>query len=566
MANETLEQKVQNYLDTQKPKHSVAWRTEIVRRINAIESNFPEQHIRPTHRDLFNEMIADGKNHVKKSFTEYSAERIEDIVFNALEYWTEKFDGDRGIEGYFLNEICIPKFISKDFVDESPSLGKEDAIDDSGNKILNKKGKTQRNVIRATTIRTDYIEKNTDSKEDDDERAINLNTNIETKIFQKADAQKDEEPNKPHKAFDILSREQKLMNAAEYDKVRLKTDKASKGKKKIKVDEDYDNKRMRATEILNRYYLLKDVAKYHGVHTNADYAKRFNPTQEFINEINNDSQWNGISTTTEYFKRRHSILMTATPRQFMELCINLLKKGVEVFDREISEGYFKKSDKNNTPILSAVAIDKHNNIISYCHKGQIVSANPQKERRSFQKHCEFTLLTEIINSVEDKERLKGGTLFVTLEPCNKRKFYCLNENCNSACKHDNVYVKVPCAVRCLEANLSKVYIGSYDTNPKVARKGEEILKSGCYTFDLKDGLFFSNEESTEEIEKDIRSQKLLEEDFVVKGYPLIENSQGKRVYRINSKIEVEYFPPDLIERVCELNGQFLANYEPGKYH
>lgn len=58
------------------------------------------------------------------------------------------------------------------------------------------------------------------------------------------------------------------------------------------------------------------------------------------------------------------------------------------------------------------------------------------------------------------ENVEGAEMYVTLEPC-------------SHYGHTP-----PCAKAIVEHKIKKVYIGSLDTNPKVAGKGVEILKSG----------------------------------------------------------------------------------------
>lgn len=59
-----------------------------------------------------------------------------------------------------------------------------------------------------------------------------------------------------------------------------------------------------------------------------------------------------------------------------------------------------------------------------------------------------------------KESVEGAEMYVTLEPC-------------SHYGHTP-----PCAISIVEHKIKKVYIGSLDTNPKVAGKGVEILKAG----------------------------------------------------------------------------------------
>lgn len=69
-------------------------------------------------------------------------------------------------------------------------------------------------------------------------------------------------------------------------------------------------------------------------------------------------------------------------------------------------------------------------------------------------HAEVNAL---LNSTED---VTGADMYVTLEPC-------------SHYGHTP-----PCAKTIVESKIKKVYIGSFDPNPKVAGRGIEILKNG----------------------------------------------------------------------------------------
>lgn len=68
--------------------------------------------------------------------------------------------------------------------------------------------------------------------------------------------------------------------------------------------------------------------------------------------------------------------------------------------------------------------------------------------------------------------LQGATVFTTLEPCSRRSI-----------------TKVPCATRLIEAKVHTVYIGMFDPNPVIYRKGWRMLRDAGLTLrDYPDSL------------------------------------------------------------------------------
>jgi len=563
MNNRLLRRKIEEFLDNQHPRHSLDWLDKIETRILQLESEYPEQHIRRIHFLMISELINEGRRYLRHQFNNYSVQKNEDIVNEAFVNWAIYYNPDHGNESTYLIK-CIISANAEDFNNENPILGRERARDEFGNEIFDDSGKPVWIALRATTIKTDFTE------------IVKINEDVEESLAIKEEADfKSSLPTEDNDGisettivndFSILSRANKILIAKKYDKSRFKTGADNNITKKKKVAERKKIVIMSTAEIVYRHFLLKEAAIDNGRHNTPKISERFTPKKEFIESIKPSRPWNGIYAKTEYFKNRHSILKSAREREYMELSINALREGIDMFDKEISQGYFTQWDKNKIPVLSAVATDKNNNLISYCHKGQIVSINPQRERRSFQKHCEYTLLKEILEENNAIDQLEGGELYVTLEPCNSRTFFCLNPRCDEKCTHENVELKIPCAVRCLESGISKIYIGSIDSNKSVERKGEEILRTGCYFFKLKDGGFYSSQEDVRKMEKEIRSQKLLELYFIAKGYKLEYSDPNEKIYRINNGIQVDYFPPDLIDEICELNGKFLKYYNSSYFH
>jgi len=332
---------------------------------------------------------------------------------------------------------------------------------------------------------------------------------------------------------------------------------------------------------LDRYYLLKERVEYDGTCI---------PNYRAVPDIKKVGSFFKKSTgkaferiPTDFILQRCKMLKNFTERYYMEMCMNLLKKGIEQFDKEIEQGHFTEKDREKTPMLSAVAVDKDGKLINSCYKGQIWSCKNEERhcaaekvksckkgditckqyRRTFEKHCEYSLLEEVIILEEDKERLKGGALFVTLEPCIKRGTY--------GDAHGNKNKKVPCAVRCLASGISKIYIGMFDTSKKVMLNGEnigiEILKTGKYTFEFdKSRQHKADEYDGDDGEKKrdiIGSQGSLYNEFKEK-YKLDEKESNieKEVYIIrDGGLYPEGFDEDLIKEVCELNRVFLEQNE-----
>jgi ATP-dependent DNA helicase RecG len=122
------------------------------------------------------------------------------------------------------------------------------------------------------------------------------------------------------------------------------------------------------------------------------------------------------------------------PRKLMELAIDVMRKSV-------SE---PRADGSPSPLVGAVLVKPDGSIESAC-RGELRHGN----------HAEFTLLERKCFG----EKLDGGVLFSTLEPC-------LNRN----------HPKRGCARHNVSARIAEVYVGIEDDNPTVAGKGIEHLR------------------------------------------------------------------------------------------
>lgn len=232
---------------------------------------------------------------------------------------------------------------------------------------------------------------------------------------------------------------------------------------------------------------------------------------------------------------RYERIVESEERKFMMLAIEKLKECRIGFDTQLDKMVKAAKEqglsvnieqlKERYPLLSAVAVDKNGDIIKTAFKG---------ETGCIEKHCEYTLFEELFSDI-DKERIKGGTLYVTLEPCNRRG---LN--------------KIPCAVRCVEAGLSRIYIGTHDPDLSVKWNGATTLKTGAYTFNVDD--------VGNPTEGNAEAAKILMKKFDDKSYSCTLES-GKKTYKIGNRVEVRLFHPDLSLEIIQLNKEFLKGKE-----
>lgn len=117
-------------------------------------------------------------------------------------------------------------------------------------------------------------------------------------------------------------------------------------------------------------------------------------------------------------------------KKYLKKCLNLAKRG---------EGFVSPN-----PLVGAVILDKEGNIAGYGWHEKYGEA-----------HAEVNAIKMAENNNID---IKGGTIFVNLEPCS------------------HFGKTPPCADLIIQKGLKNVVIGCVDPNPKVAGKGLEKLK------------------------------------------------------------------------------------------
>lgn len=252
----------------------------------------------------------------------------------------------------------------------------------------------------------------------------------------------------------------------------------------------------------------------------------------------------------------HEKIIYSKERQLMMCAIDLLRECRKNFYSEILPVLIKKEKQNKInegkteaeiksaiikkiPLLSAIATDKHHKKIKTAYKG---------ETGCMDKHCEYSLLQEIFDDI-DRQLVVYGTLYVTLEPCNKRGYF-LDGMENKP--------KIPCAVRCVEAGISNIYIGTHDPDAKVNWKGAKTLKTGCYEFELdKNRKPIGNE-------KEKLAAELLMQYFIDRGYFFTENKNFK-IFKIGNPVKVNFFHPDLALEIMKINKEFIGHRVPDAY-
>ena len=137
-----------------------------------------------------------------------------------------------------------------------------------------------------------------------------------------------------------------------------------------------------------------------------------------------------------------------SPEQAMEEALRVAEKG---------RGFVSPN-----PLVGCVIVDKNHCFLS---------------RGAHEKFGELHAERNAINNVADKEKLEGGTLYVTLEPC-----------CHTG-------KTSPCTEAILETSLASVVYGMEDPNPQVAGQGVKTLLDAH----LKVGLFTTFQEKCEDL-------------------------------------------------------------------
>lgn len=278
----------------------------------------------------------------------------------------------------------------------------------------------------------------------------------------------------------------------------------------------------------------------------------FKPVRKTI-EDETRKEYHNLEPSTRYYKQRFNFLKNAERRRWMEVAIQEMKMSKEKLDRRIED--LKKSDtafvendyRRKKPILSAVAIDSDGSKIETCFKGEVDFTHNGSDK-TWDLHCEYALFKHVITD-DNMHLLDDGTLYVTLEPCNKRGYWLDGEVEKP---------KIPCAVRCVQSGAKTVYVGTPDDNPEVYLQGFEILNTGKFTFKLKNGKHVGNAE-------EIKAAELLESYFRdIEKYPA-EKFADKIIYKVGEPLYPILFDEDLMDEVRSINSTFLQRHNPNGF-
>lgn len=504
---------------------SEKWKTELTQRFERLKERNTRQYLGTLHDAMIREMLDMGKRWLRGKFSNYKPEDIEDISQDGFIKWHGSFDATKATTAEFPEHhwflICISTAQIAWYRKQNPTITTNVVqLDENGNPILDEVGKAMLKQIKVSFI--SFSENNNDSPDDDLEES-------EQYKKQQSDSKKISELAASEKADNENEEEQnKLVELA--------------GKRFSEV----------ASNEAIKYYSLSKRIKANGKKNSLPPIKMvYKPLKKSIC-YQAKPEFDNMSDVSVNALNRLQYLKNAEKRKWMEMAINEMRKSKQKFEEYVAGWDVEKQNKfrKDTPILSSVILNKDGKLVASCFKGKIDRTHPDKKDKdvTFDNHCEFSLFKEIIKE-ENLDLVKDGILYVTLEPCNKRGFW-LDGGKETP--------KIPCAVRCLEAGLKKVFIGSIDDNNQVKNKGKEILESGKYTFKMNDGRISGD------TDKEIKEEGLLEAYFKKKNY-LSEDFKDKRVYIVGTPVEVHDFEPDLIEEVRQLNSDFFQSHSPKQF-
>lgn len=506
---------------------SEKWKTELANRFLRLKEKSTRQYLGTLHDAMIQEMLNVGKRWLRAKFSNYTTEDINDITQDAFIKWHSSFDATKATTAEFPEHhwflLCTSTAQIDWYHKQNPTITTNVAqLDENGNPILDDAGKEMLEKIKATFV--SFPDNANDSSEDDSEE-------LESTQKAKTDSEKISE----------LAANEKTDNENEEEQNKLIE---LAGKRFSEV----------ASNEIMKYYLLSKRIKANGKENTLPPIKTiYKPLKKSIS-YQVKPEFDNMSDVSVNALNRLQYLKNAEKRKWQEMAIAEMRKSKEKLEpyilqqKEANPTFDEIKFRKDTPILSSVALNKNEKFIASCFKGKVYRKHPDKDKDvTFDNHCEFSLFTDIIKE-ENLHLVKDGTLYVTLEPCNKRGFW-LDGGKETP--------KIPCAVRCLEAGLKKVFIGSIDDNNQVKNKGKEILESGKYTFKMKNGKLDGTD-------KEIKEEGLLEAYFKTKNYPS-EDLEDKRVYTIGQPVEVHDFEADLIEEVRQLNSEFLQRHSPDQF-
>ncbi len=157
----------------------------------------------------------------------------------------------------------------------------------------------------------------------------------------------------------------------------------------------------------------------------------------------------------------------------------LMRMAIEESRHSIPE-HTEKTD----PLVGAIITSADGEILAKAHRSELRVG----------EHCEYTLIErKLVN-----HNLKGGVLYVTLEPCT-------DESRNKGQK--------ACSSHIVKARLEQVYVGIEDPNPKIATEGIIFLKENgiavhMFSEELQEVIRVDNAQFIREKEKEAKQARI----------------------------------------------------------
>lgn len=247
-------------------------------------------------------------------------------------------------------------------------------------------------------------------------------------------------------------------------------------------------------------------------------------------------------SVTGYFKMRHHVLCNADSRRWMELAVFKLRESAEKTRQDLLKaglGSKTKESGGQFPAPVGVAVCTSGKVYT-CFKGgfdEPESRDGKGRGVTSKGRCENCPIIDLPK--DELLMLKGGTLYLTHGPCGRRW---------SPGGGWNGEAEIPCEVRYVEAGFGHFYIGSFDHGNSPRWDEIEVLRTGAYVFKLERGEHAGEEAAA--------GSALLEKYFQEKGYPLIEDTEECRKYKIGEPANVAFFNADLMFEIYNLNAGF----------
>ena len=548
---------VETFLREQREKpFSRKFKDKIVDRVSRIETFMPEQFVQDVYDKQLDALRARAYSELLSRFSLYRTRRdwAVEIVNSALTNWWKSFDGNRANKGndpeLTYLRACLKTAQSDHFTLERP-MDITEVRDRDGNPVADEHGDPWEIEIPVTFY--EYKEIGYDRNQEDadatysdtilDDPEDSLENASKTPLVVDQDFVSDfssYEDSQPQDIDEVTVQAKATRELSPYGR---------------HSDEElirFGDRRFAAVAArhISRFYFsagLADADRQQSLF--AAVAGRVKPTLKAVGRLGDPRTANVTSESLRALNRLN-VLKTSSDRMWMERAISELRRSKDKLEEEIERrlktrrNFDPDAFRKSIPVLAAVLVDKNGKFIASTFKGAIDEVVEGRDI-TWDKHCEYCLFAQILDD-DLRERARDGTLYVTLEPCNKRKAYLDNGEPKP---------KIPCSVRCVEAGLRKVFVGTYDLNPKVKERGCSIMKTAEYEFAV----------TGNETRAQAQDAALLASYFDKKGYAKKKVNAGL-VYSIGRPIIVRPFCFDLKEEVLELNGAFLQYHERPAYH